>query len=166
MVRGGSVLLSLCDYDTVARLHWHAIADKFGNSYARAHVPGSGKRGKTILMHRLIMGAGRGQIVDHQDGNGLNNSRENLRLCTTAENIRNQKPHRTGKHSSKLKGVTPTGRGTWRAQIMANYKKKNLGVFPTPEAAALAYDEAAAELHGEFARLNFPQKRTSSTVSR
>jgi len=110
-------------------------------------------------MHRVILGAADPAVkVDHRDGDGLNNRRSNLRKSTNAENIRNQAPHRD-KKTSKLKGVCfypKTGR--YRAQIMADYRKVNLGSYATAEIAARVYDAAARELHGEFARVNFPQE--------
>lgn len=155
--RGRHALVSYEDYERIAALHWSVKTDRWGCEYARAHVPGSGKRGKCITMHRFILDAKKGQIVDHRDGNGLNNTRQNLRLCTTAENIRNQKAHQTRKAHSRLKGVYRLPDGRWRAQIMVQYKKKNLGTFPDEIAAARAYDAAAKDLHGAFARLNFPE---------
>jgi hypothetical protein len=157
LTRGFHALVSLEDYARVSALKWrtkYRAADR--QFYAVAHLPGSGKRGKNLLMHRFIMNAAPGQRIDHKDGDGLHNWRENLRPATNAQNIRNQRKHLSGKASSQFKGVTRQPDGRFRAQIMCQYKKINLGVFAAERDAAVAYDESARKLHGEFARLNFP----------
>ena len=108
---------------------------------------------KRIYMHRLIIGAKKGQIVDHIDGNGMNNRRLNLRLCTNSQNIQNQ---RNRKLNGKYRGVSwSKERKLWHAKITVNYKTINLGRFETAEAAARAYDEAATKYFKKFAVLNF-----------
>lgn len=107
---------------------------------------------KRQYLHRYIMDAPDGMQVDHIDGNRLNNTRSNLRVCTNMENNHN-KPKRNS-NKSGYKGVHRVKSGRWCAQITANYKCRSLGVFDTPEAAALAYNKAARELHGEFAYQN------------
>jgi hypothetical protein len=154
MVRGGHALVSVEDYDRLSKFRWR-IRHVDGRQYVIAHKPGTDKG--SLQMHRLVVNAQPGQIVDHKDGNGCNNSRENLRVCSTAENIRNQRVHVKQKSHSKFKGVYRQANGRWRAQIMVQYKKKNLGTFPDEIAAARAYDAAAKNLHGDFARLNFPE---------
>lgn len=101
-------------------------------------------------MHRLILDAPKGMQVDHINGNGLNNRRENIRLCTHEQNSYNQqKPY----GSSKYKGVCRK-RGKWDAQIRASGKIIWLGSFATEDEAANAYDEAALKHFGEFAFTN------------
>lgn len=104
---------------------------------------------KKIPMHRMIMGAKPGEIVDHIDGNGLNNRRANLRVCSVAENNRN-KSARWGRYGHK--GVWQNTRGTWAAI----FKGKRIGKYATEREAALAYDRAAEKEFGEFANLNYP----------
>lgn len=97
-------------------------------------------------------------MIDHKNGNGLDNRRSNLRFCTNAQNQHNQRKwgSRSGKPlSSRYKGVSWHRRGHWRAKIQAQGKRRYLGQFQSEEAAARAYDRAARELHGEFAVLNF-----------
>lgn len=110
--------------------------------------------GRAFEMHRLIMGFPEGREVDHRNGNGLDNRRENLRIATTAQNQANQ---RKSCGVSRFKGVDLNRKAhTWRARIMQGQKSLHLGMFKTEEAAARAYDRAATELWGEFAWLNFP----------
>lgn len=105
-------------------------------------------------MHREIMNVSNPEIsVDHIDGNPLNNQRSNLRTCTHAQNICNSKLN--SKNTSGYRGVTwHTGAKKYMAYIRHNYKMYNLGLFETAEEAALARNEKAVKLHGEFAVLN------------
>jgi len=111
--------------------------------------------GKSIKMHRQIMNAPDHLVVDHIDHNGLNNRKENLRICTFAENCRNL---RASRHkSSKYKGVHWHKRNhKWAAQITCDHKTHHLGYFGDEIDAAMAYDRAARKYHGEFAQPNFP----------
>lgn len=104
---------------------------------------------KRILLHRLIMDAPDGMVVDHRNHDTKDNRRENLRLCTHAENGKNKRPSGLRKY----KGVTKQANGY---ACLMNIKKKftHLGTYDTPEEAALAYNRKATELFGEFACLN------------
>jgi hypothetical protein len=119
--------------------------------YVQASVPrGDGKR-TSILMHRLIMKAKIGQIVDHVDGNGLNNRRSNLRICSHSQNMCNSRKPCT--NVSGCKGVYyDEHRGKWKAQIMINQKGKHIGYYRDRDNAIKARREAERRLHGEFAR--------------
>ncbi len=104
------------------------------------------------LMHREIMDAGKGVIIDHINGNGLDNRKSNLRVCTHAENIRNQR--RSALNRSGYKGVTVQGK-RYSARIRVEGRQRHLGIFDTAVEAALAYDNAARRHFGEFASPNF-----------
>ena len=109
-------------------------------------------------MHRQIMKAPKGMVVDHIDGNGLNNRRSNLRICTPRQNQWNRCPLKTRKQTSPFKGVQyPTGKSRPYARIQYNGKTIHIGVFDSEVEAAQAYDRKAVELFGEFAYLNFPE---------
>ena len=110
--------------------------------------------GTRILMHRLIMGFPRLPcLIDHMDGDGLNNRRDNLRIATASQNAQNQ--IKRANAQGRYKGITQRN-GNWRAQITVNYRKKYLGTFKTEEEAARVYDDAARLFFGPNARVNFP----------
>ena len=102
--------------------------------------------------HRLIMDAPADRYVDHINGDGLDNRRANLRLCSKAENAKNRALNSNS--TVGLKGVTRDPSGAYRAQIANEGRKITLGRFRCALAAAAAYDAAALRLHGEFARTN------------
>lgn len=128
--------------------NWHY----HNRGYAGTNVIKNGKRG-IILMHRVIMDAPKGVEVDHVNGNKLDNRKENLRLCTHAQNMQNKKIYKS--NIQGFKGLTfIKGTGNIRARINKNGKEINLGMFATAEEAAKAYNEAAIKYFGEFANLN------------
>ena len=117
-----------------------------------AHHTSWDGRNVTIRMHRLIASPAAGMVVDHIDGNGLNNTRANLRICRHIDNIRNQ-AKRPG--SSQFKGVHRR-KNRWGAMIYKDKALHFLGSFLNEIDAAKAYDVAAIEAFGAFARINFP----------
>ena len=157
LTQGVFALVDAADAPLVTGYSW--CLTKVGRRrYATAYVRGSAKiRPQYVTMHRLLLNAPNRMDVDHIDGNGLNNTRANLRLASRAQNMANVA--RVSHGRSKHKGVTFVARlrlRPWRAQIMVNGKHLHLGQYATEVEAAKAYD-AAARLHfGEFARTNFP----------
>lgn len=155
------------DQDLLASYRW-LIRPHRNTYYAHRHVYSkvtqktSHKRFHRILMARIIGRELRpDEIVDHIDGDGLNNRRSNLRVCTVAENNRNQVNARR-KSNKKYRGVylykAKFKRHPWEARIGFENRVRSLGYYATPLEAALVYDEAAKRLHGAFATLNFPNE--------
>lgn len=111
----------------------------------------------SFSMHSAIMKSDdKSKLVDHKNGNSLDNRKENLRLATTTQNAQNRKKMSgiLGKPcASKFKGVTKSG-PKWRCGILSNGKYISLGTFENEIDAAKAYNEAAIKYHGEFARPN------------
>ena len=134
---------------------WFADKKRDGNIYATRTVK-SGERGyrgrnhiKMLPMHREVMSAEKGTLVDHIDRNGLNNQRSNLRIATHRENTYNKRSY----SSTGIKGVYPIGK-KWRVRICNRGKKECLGTFDNKLSAMQAYNKAALRLFGEFAYLN------------
>lgn len=133
---------------------WQAQQNQGGVWYATRKVtdPQSGERFKQYL-HRVVMNAPPGVLVDHIDGDGLNCRKINLRCTTTHHNTHNY-AHPTG---NPFRGITRR-RGKWIAQITENRRKVFIGSYTLPQDAARAYDREARRIYGEHARLNFPEK--------
>lgn len=146
------------DHEWLSQYKWSPLYSKHGKIiYATRSVvyeENGKRRRKSILMHREIMKPPEGMVVDHINGNGLNNRHCNLRNCTQAQNMQNHRPRTDGQ--SRFIGVFPYG-DKWRARINSKGKQHHIGTFETQIAAALARDHKALELFGEFARLNFPE---------
>ena len=130
-----------------------------GNSIA-CTMPIEGRR-KNVILSRFILGMHGinllNKIVDHKNGNFLDNQKKNLRICDAKGNARNKAISRN--NLSGFKGISFKRRcksRPWEASIKADYKRIYLGTFSTKEEAAKAYDSAALRYFGEFARLNFP----------
>ncbi len=107
-----------------------------------------------VQMHREIMKAPKDKFVDHINGNTLDNRKDNLRLVTHTENLRNSKLNK--RNTTGYKGVRRTKSGFY-ARINVSGREISLGGFPTLERAARAYDTAAIIHFGKYARLNFPE---------
>lgn len=158
LTRGKSVFVDDEDYEDLAKYKWHTLKGTQTFYAVRWSKNPEGKR-VLLLMHRIIMDASPNKFVDHIDGNGLNDCKSNLRLCTQQENNFNKQASSNcssrflGVSLSKrtIKGKTYTG---WRSTIKAFGKWEHIGYFKTEEEAATAYNERAKILFGEFARIN------------
>lgn len=153
---GRLVMVDNEDYERLINRKWQYLAKRdSGIGYAVRTVKINGKK-RGILMHREILGlpVGREPRVDHRDSNGLNNQKGNLRLATQIENARNRIINSS--NTSGYKGVCwHKQTKKWIAAIRCEGKRKYLGIFNDRIEAARAYDAAAREFHGEFARCNF-----------
>lgn len=153
--------VSECDLATVSQHRWSCRRTARRDAYVVRRTRGPDGRRIIIPMHREIMNAGPGQDVNHIDDDPLNNTRENLRVCTRQQTRSCAKRWMDRSNRSPYKGVHwDRERECWRAQIAADGRVKYLGRFDDPTIAAAAYDAAALLTFGEFARLNFPLRIT------
>ena len=137
------------DYERVSQHKWYAQVSRGRDAYAKRNVRIDTGRTSQGLS-RFVMDAPKGMVVDHINGDTLDNRKENLRVCTNQENTRNR--YRSwGK--TGYKGVSLCHCG-YRVRIKKGDKIVHIGVYPTPEEAALSYNRAAVEEYGEYARLN------------
>lgn len=139
------------DFDMVSARAWHArpATNRPHVCYVQGHV-----NRRTVYLHRFIMSPPPGLWVDHINGDGLDNRRANLRICTPGENSVN----RANRNATGYRGVYAVN-GRWVARVNLHGRTHRTRTFATPTEAAQAYDELAQRVHGEFARLNFPEAR-------
>ena len=147
------------DYYRFGSLDWCANEFSYGTYAVRLNNKGD-KSPKILSLHRLIIDAPPGLLVDHQNGNPLDDRLANLRLATNAQNSCNRKKRKNT--SSKYFGVSYINKfGKWRVKIKKNGKEFHIGYFSDEIEAAHAYDEAAKKYHGIFAKLNFPKENSA-----
>jgi hypothetical protein len=160
----GEGLYTIVDPDIYYRLghlRWSVCGDGRKDYAARIDRKFRYGRTKTIFLHREIMNAPKGILVDHSNGESLDNRRDNLRLATHSQNMQNRRKRKNT--TSRYAGVYfEKRRKKWTANININKKKIWLGRFDDEIEAAKAYDEAARKYHGEFARLNFTEENKKS----
>jgi len=138
-------------FDVLNKNKWFAV--KSGNTYyAGRNLKVDGGKQKTVLMHSFIVTAKKGLDIDHIDGNGLNNQKYNLRVCTRSQNLMNQGKQKS--NTSGFKGVSwHKGHKKWGARIYYNGKNNQLGYFNDKIDAYEAYCNACVKYHGEFRKV-------------
>jgi hypothetical protein len=150
LTRGKHALVDAEDFDRIMKHKWTAYYT-CGKWYA-----GRNDHGKCILMHREITKAPKGKVVDHIDGNGLNNCQSNLRVCTYSQNNVHRRPHG---ESSRFKCVyRDKRRNLWKSTPVYQRRSIYNGRYESEIDAARASDYMNVQLHGEYAYLNFPHE--------
>jgi hypothetical protein len=159
LTRGLVALVDAVDYEELSKYKW--FASKEGHHYYAVRQRREGDKQVRVRMHREIMGVSdKDLFVDHIDRDGLNNTRNNLRIANFSQNSANRRSSiKEVGRTSKFLGVD-YNQGKWRAGICHNRNKIFLGRFDTEVQAAEAYNIMAIKLHGEFANLN----KTSNTM--
>jgi hypothetical protein len=149
LTQGYEAIIGAADVPLVESWNWFAMVQSHTVYAIRKEYNGTKQR--TICLHRVVMGEPEGLQVDHEDGDGLNNQRYNLRVASSFQNSHNRRVSSNNK--SGFKGVCwNKGSGKWLAQIGFNSGKKYLGLFTSPEEAHAAYCQASKKYHGEFGR--------------
>lgn len=151
--QGRKAIVDNDDYELLSQYKWYLHVSRRRTAEDLHYCWTHQVDGHNVLMHRLIMNAQPGQFVDHINGNGLDNRKANLRLCSKSQNAQNIKA-RWGK--SRFKGVYwHKHRKKWAVEININGKKKSLGHYIDEVEAAKVYDKVARQYFGEFADVNF-----------
>lgn len=157
--RGRVAVVDPDDYDRVMQYRWHVVeappkvpGRRPWGPYAVSRIRQRDGKSRKVPMHALIMGR---SFIDHINSNGLDNRKVNLRLATPTQNLGNQRTQEIPGKTSRYKGVYWDRRDrAWVAEITDHGIPQYLGQFAGEEDAALAYDLAAREVFGEFAKLN------------
>lgn len=139
------------DFEKLNKFKW--FPDKGGNTFyvVRNSKDSKGKH-KKVRMHQEIMKTPRGMETDHRDGNGLNNQRKNLRICTKSQNQHNRGKYQC--NTSGFKGVSwHKNKEKWESQIRVDGTLKHLGSFLNKIEAYEAYCKACIKYHKEFSRI-------------
>ena len=148
-LKGSHALIDKEDFEKVSKYRWIARQSK-ERVYVQHLFLKNGKW-SVLHLHRIIMRAPKGMDVDHINGNGLDNRKRNLRICTRSQNLMNGKK----KRKNKYKGTSWDKRKKkWEAFIGYNHKKISLGYYKKAKEAGKAYNAGAKKIFGKFARLN------------
>lgn len=164
LTTGEYTLISDEDFNKVNKWKWFFPQTISKDKYVKGHIYYKNGKKKSVRLHRWILDAPNNMVVDHIDGNVLNNQRNNLRICTRGQNALN-KHKTTSNTSSKYIGVSwNTHWKKWSARITYDDRYYSLGYYHDEKQAALVRDEAAKRLHGDFAKLNFPNETASIDI--
>ena len=155
LTQGRFAIVDPQDYVCLRQYKWRLCRTKGKNVfYAERSIRLPGGKYSRLLMHRQLIKAPAGYVIDHINGCGLDNRRANLRLATAAQNAWNSRKRNS---RSGYKGVFfAKDKGLWRTVIVFHGERKHLGYFADKIDAAKAYDAAARKYYKEFARPNFP----------
>ncbi|QDX93603.1 hypothetical protein EEL30_15635 [Brevibacillus laterosporus] len=151
LTKGEVAIVDDLDYELLSRYKWHYVS----SGYAGRSIHHRDTIARSfVLMHRKIVGAPVGKVVDHINGNKLDNRRSNLRIVDQTKNQANrQQLNRNNK--SGFRGVSwSKAAGKWESSVMFLGKKIYLGIYESPVDAAVAYNTKASELFGDCAQLN------------
>jgi hypothetical protein len=157
LTQGHTAIVDDEDFEIWGHIKWCAVVrPKSRTVYAVRYVRPDDEGTRSRLLHRVILNAPRGVEVDHIDGNGLNNCKSNLRLDYTRQN--NQNRAKQVNNKSGYIGVSwSKSASKWQAFVKLDGKNRYVGVYEEATDAAKARDAEARRLHGEYARLNFPE---------
>jgi hypothetical protein len=152
LTQGYTALIDDEDYDLVSQYKWctQITGTKYYAVSRTSRLNDANKKQHRIYMHRLILNPPKKTEIDHIDGDGLNNQKNNIRVCSHKENQRNQLKHKDGK--TGYKGLYYRD---GKYEVYANHTY--IGSFIDEIDAAKAYDIAAKKYFGEFANLNFQE---------
>jgi len=146
LTKGYHAVIDSADFPLVRAFRWRLLGNPSKGLYAS-----TGRSSNHVIMHHAIYGTK--TKIDHLNGNGLDNRSANLRPCSVSQNGANRGMNKNNK--SGFKGVYAYGGyGKWAASVRVNGRCKTKFGFPSPEAAAKAYDEMAVEYFGKYARIN------------
>lgn len=152
LTQGQVALVDDQDFEFLNQWKWHLKKDG-DRKYAVRNLPLLNGKQKRLSMHRLIMCMPDDVVIDHINGNGLDNRKCNLRICTNHDNLKNRRV--SSNNTSGFKGVSWHKRDKiWQSRIKVNQKYIHLGCFKDPKEGAVAYNNAATKYFGEFALLN------------
>jgi hypothetical protein len=146
LTQGKQTIVDDKDFELLSKFKW---------CYSVGYAARRDSRKSFILMHRVIIKTPNGMLTDHINGNGLDNRRSNLRICTKSQNMMNATGKRTNNTSGFIGVSWNVNAHKWAAQLMVNGKHIHFGYFDNPIDAARAHDEGALRYHGNFAKLNF-----------
>lgn len=147
--QGKVAIVDDIDFDSINKFKWHTSRYELIWYAVRTD-----SKNFKIYMHRQILCAEKHQQIDHHNGNGLDNRRENLRFCTGTQNQSNRGKQKNNKNKFKCV-YWRRDKSKYQTVIQINGRRIHLGYFNDEVEAAKVYDEAAKKHFGEFARLNF-----------
>lgn len=156
LTKGYTALVDDEDFDELSKYKWQAQIRPRAIYVQRGYWDSKQKKQIIVFIHRQIMRCPKGLVVDHINHNGLDNRKENLRICTLSQNRQNTRKTKPNKYGYKgICFIKKNKTKPYQAQLHYGNKIISLGAYSTPEEAACAYDKKARELFGEYAYLNF-----------